>query len=105
MVTAGGKEYGPTPTQIEWTGSEASIGREVTFRFQRRGFQDVTVTRQIRGAQLEIDAPRMDPAVERSAASSPTPRAAAPKPALAPRAPVRAEPVAPVLDSFKASPY
>ncbi|MET0342652.1 MAG: protein kinase [Polyangiales bacterium] len=61
MVIVNGKEYGPTPTQVEWTGEEASIGSEITFRFQRRGFRDLTVTRQVRGSTLTIDAPPMDP--------------------------------------------
>jgi serine/threonine-protein kinase len=61
MVVVGDKEYGPTPTQVEWTGAEAQFGREVTFRFQRKGYRDLTVTRQIRGDRLEVEAPPMDP--------------------------------------------
>ncbi len=61
MVVVGGKEYGPTPTQVEWTGAEAVFGREVTFRFQRKGYRDLTVTRQIRDDRLEVEAPPMDP--------------------------------------------
>ncbi len=61
MVIVAGKEYGPTPTQVEWTGAEATIGSEITFRFQRKGFRDLTVTRQVRGSTLTIDAPAMDP--------------------------------------------
>jgi serine/threonine-protein kinase len=63
MVAVDDKEYGPTPTQVEWTGEEAALGREVTFRFQRKGFRDLTVTRQIRGDKLDIEAPAMDPVV------------------------------------------
>jgi serine/threonine protein kinase len=61
MVVVGEREYGPTPTQVEWTGPEAATGREVTFRFQRKGYRDLTVTRQIRSDRLEVEAPPMDP--------------------------------------------
>ncbi len=60
-VVVGDKEFGPTPTQVEWSGAEAEVGREVTFRFQRKGYRDLTVTRQIRGDRLEVEAPPMDP--------------------------------------------
>ncbi|MDB4976460.1 MAG: Serine/threonine protein kinase PrkC, regulator of stationary phase [Myxococcaceae bacterium] len=129
MVLVGAKEYGPTPTQVEWTGEEASIGREVTLRFQRHGFRDVTVTRQIRGPQLEIDAPPMDPAVAESAAPAPVRAPPGPRPAPvarpAPRVtPASAAPVTPpspaasaahaatpkppppeILRTYKAEPY
>jgi eukaryotic-like serine/threonine-protein kinase len=104
MVWVNGKEYGPTPTQVEWTGEEAALGREVTFRFQRRGFRDLTVTRQVRSPQLEIDAPPMDPVVaetvtrphgRRSSAAEPL----APKPSAEPSAPVTP------LKGYKAEPY
>ncbi|HEX5661481.1 MAG TPA: protein kinase [Polyangiales bacterium] len=62
MVFVGDKGYGPTPTQVEWTGEEAAIGREVTLRFVRRGYQELTVTRQIRGPLLEIEAQKLDQA-------------------------------------------
>lgn len=61
MVVVDGKEFGPTPTQVEWTGAEAAFGREVTFRFQRKGYRDLTVTRQIRTDRLDVEAPPMDP--------------------------------------------
>jgi serine/threonine-protein kinase len=97
MVTVGEKEYGPTPTQVEWTGEEATFGREVTFRFQRKGFRDLTVTRQIRGDKLEIDAPPMDPI-----ASAPTKRAERSEP---PPAPAKlTAPITP-LKGYKAEPY
>ncbi|MDB4984897.1 MAG: Serine/threonine protein kinase PrkC, regulator of stationary phase [Myxococcaceae bacterium] len=99
MVTVGDKEFGPTPTQVEWTGEAAAIGREVTFRFQRRGFRDVTVTRQIRSAQLEVDAPPMDPAVEPPPAV--TPPVVTPKPSQA-RAPTPSRP--PVARAAPAAP-
>ena len=100
MVAVGDKEYGPTPTQVEWTGEEATLGREVTFRFQRKGFRDLTVTRQVRGATLEIEAPPMDPIV---VAPAPVRR---PAPAAA-QAPAAAKPSAPItpLKGYKAEPY
>jgi serine/threonine protein kinase len=72
MVVVGEKEYGPTPTQVEWTGAEAAVGREVTFRFQRHGFGDVTVTRQIRAAELEVESPPMMAAEPDKPATPPT---------------------------------
>jgi serine/threonine-protein kinase len=91
MVAVGEREYGPTPTQVEWTGSEATMGREVTFRFQRKGYRDLTVTRQIRGDRLEVEAPPMDPIpIKRpsreerapAAAQASTPKAALPVPSV-----------------------
>jgi serine/threonine-protein kinase len=61
MVMVNGKEYGPTPAQLEWSGPDAAPGREVTFRFQRKGYRDLTVTRQIRADRLDVEAPPMDP--------------------------------------------
>jgi eukaryotic-like serine/threonine-protein kinase len=96
IVVVGDKEYGPTPTQVEWTGDEAALGREITFRFQRKGFRDLTVTRQIRGNTLEIDAPPMDPVVTTSKRPDRTPsQPSTPKPAA---------PVTP-LKGYKAEPY
>jgi serine/threonine protein kinase len=80
MVYAGDKEYGPTPTQVEWTGEEAAIGRQVTLRFVRRGYQELTVTRQIRGPVLEIEAQKLDPA-EAEPATATKPLARPPRPA------------------------
>lgn len=90
MVMVGEREYGPTPTQVEWTGSEAAVGREVTFRFQRKGYRDLTVTRQIRSDRLEVEAPPMDPIpvnrpkphAERDPAAASTPKTAVPVPSL-----------------------
>jgi serine/threonine protein kinase len=97
MVVVGNKEYGPTPTQVEWTGNEAAFGREVTFRFQRKGYRDLTVTRQIRGDRLDVEAPPMDPIpVRRPTREEPRQQAApAPKPG----------PVAAPLKGYKAEPY
>jgi serine/threonine protein kinase len=95
-VVVGNKEYGPTPTQVEWTGAEAVFGREVTFRFQRKGYRDLTVTRQIRGDRLEVEAPPMDPIpVRRPAREERAQPASTPKPG----------PVAAPLKGYKAEPY
>jgi serine/threonine-protein kinase len=96
MVVVGEREYGPTPTQVEWTGSEAAVGREVTFRFQRKGYRDLTVTRQIRSDRLEVEAPPMDPMpIKRPVAREE--RAPGPGPGVA--APVTS------VKGYKAEPY
>jgi len=99
MVVVGGKEYGPTPTQVEWTGAEAVFGREVTFRFQRKGYRDLTVTRQIRNDRLEVEAPPMDPIPvrrptreDRPSASPATPKPAAPTTTVTPVKGYKSEP-------------
>jgi serine/threonine-protein kinase len=105
MVAVGEREYGPTPTQVEWTGDDAMLGREVTFRFQRKGYRDLTVTRQIRGGELEVDAPPMDPVVEAVVESVPVPKPTVRRPVTT-AAPV-VKPSAPVtpLKGYKAEPY
>jgi serine/threonine protein kinase len=65
MVTVGSKEYGPTPTHVVWTGADAMDGREVTFRFRRRGYQDLTVTQTIQGDRLQVDPPPLEPVVRK----------------------------------------
>jgi serine/threonine protein kinase len=98
MVVVGDREYGPTPTQVEWTGAEAELGREITFRFQRKGYRDLTVTRQIRGDRLDVEAPPMDPVPLKTRPSrEERPQAAnTPNKATAPVAP---------LQGYKAEPY
>jgi serine/threonine-protein kinase len=97
MVVVGDREYGPTPTQVEWTGVEAEMGREVTFRFQRRGYRDLTVTRQIRADRLEVEAPPMDPVpLKRPSREERSQAAGAPTKAAAP---------IPSLQGYKAEPY
>lgn len=98
MVVVGEREYGPTPTQVEWTGSEAAIGREVTFRFQRKGYRDLTVTRQIRSDRLEVEAPPMDPIPLKRPTRDDKPQQVQVAPAK-PAAPV------PSLKGYKAEPY
>jgi serine/threonine-protein kinase len=99
MVAVGEREYGPTPTQIEWTGADAQLGREVTFRFYRKGYRDLTVTRQIRGGLLEVDAPPMDPVVAAPKQVVRRPAAPSSPPVVAPSAPVTP------LKGYKAEPY
>lgn len=55
-VRVGEVEYGPTPTTVRWTGSEAAAGREVTFQFLLDGHRDVTVTRTVLGETLTVSA-------------------------------------------------
>ncbi len=98
MVVVGGKEFGPTPVQFEWSGADAVIGREVTFRFQRKGYRDLTVTRQIRGDRLEVEAPPMDPIPVRRPSRDE-------RPFIGTTAPSGAKPVAAPLKGYKAEPY
>jgi serine/threonine-protein kinase len=100
-VVVGGKEFGPTPVQLEWSGADAAVGREVTFRFQRKGYRDLTVTRQIRGDRLEVEAPPMDPIPVRRPSRDERPAVGTTAPA-GPRAPGGV--VAPLKD-YKAEPY
>jgi serine/threonine-protein kinase len=99
MVVVGDREYGPTPTQLEWTGAEAELGREVTFRFQRKGYRDLTVTRQIRGDRLDVEAPPMDavPLKQRPQREE--------RPQQATSAPGKAAAPIPALQGYKAEPY
>lgn len=63
MVHVNGKEYGPTPADVEWWGEDAAEGREVTFTFDMQGFDSATVTRLLRGSEMAVDAmlPRKAP--------------------------------------------
>ncbi|HEY6876451.1 MAG TPA: serine/threonine-protein kinase [Polyangiales bacterium] len=103
MVFVGDKEYGPTPTQVEWTGEDATIGRDVTLRFVRRGYQELTVTRQIRGPQLEIEAQTLDP-VQPEPVRTTKPIAKPVRAAPPPPPPPQAEPDLRGTP-FRASPY
>ncbi len=55
-VTIGDEEIGQTPTDIEWTGADAELGRQVQFLFRLEGHRDYSVTRVITGANLEVSA-------------------------------------------------
>ena len=94
-MVVGEKQYGPTPTQVEWMGDDAEIGREVTFRFQRKGYRDLTVTRTIRGDKLDVEAPPLDPIPVRRPAARPR------KPRSRPKAPT----AVPLSRGYKAEPY
>ncbi len=61
MVVVGDREYGPTPTELEWTGPEALPGRQLTFRFRRTGYRALTITREIHGPRLDVEATFQDP--------------------------------------------
>jgi hypothetical protein len=90
MVLIGDKEYGPTPTQIEWRGVEAEPGRQVSFRFRRTGYRALMVTREVHGDTMDVQATFLDPIVRKPGAaelSGRTPRAVAPGDIAAPRAP------------------
>jgi len=79
MVLIGDKEYGPTPTQIEWRGVDAEPGRQVTFRFRRTGYRALMVTREVHGDALDVQASFMDPIVRKpSEPAGRTPRAVEP---------------------------
>lgn len=56
MVLVGDLEFGPTPTTVQWTGSDAAVGREVTFQFQLDGHRDFTITRTVIGETLNVTA-------------------------------------------------
>jgi hypothetical protein len=43
-----------------WSGPDATLGREVTFRFQRRGYRDATVTQTITGERIEVSSPPLE---------------------------------------------
>jgi len=45
-----------TPADVEWTGDEAAMGREVTFQFRLEGHRDFTVTRTVTSDTLDVSA-------------------------------------------------
>jgi len=54
-VHVGEREW-TTPSDVEWTGDDAAMGREVTFQFQLEGHRDFTVTRTVTGDALQVSA-------------------------------------------------
>ncbi len=60
MVFVGEKKYGPTPVHVVWTGVEASDDRQVTFHFRLKGYRDLTLTQEVHGDRLEVEAPPME---------------------------------------------
>ncbi|HEY6877954.1 MAG TPA: hypothetical protein VI299_08035 [Polyangiales bacterium] len=67
MVLIGDREYGPTPIELEWTGTDAEPGRQVSFRFRRTGFRALTITREVRGDRMQVEASFLDPVGQRKA--------------------------------------
>ena len=49
------QNVGVTPVQVERTGSEATPGQTLTFRFQYEGYRDLSITRTIAHDALDID--------------------------------------------------
>ena len=49
-------ELGTTPADVQWTGADAELGRQVTFLFRLDGHRDYSVTRVITGDHLEVEA-------------------------------------------------
>jgi eukaryotic-like serine/threonine-protein kinase len=64
-VLVGDKKYGPTPTHVVWSGGDATLGRELTFRFQKKGYRDATITQTITGERMEVTAPALELATAR----------------------------------------
>lgn len=55
-VFVGERSYGTTPARIVWVGDAAAIGREVTFRFEKAGYRDESITRTVEGETLTVEA-------------------------------------------------
>jgi serine/threonine protein kinase len=58
----GSTTYGPTPADVEWSGEEATRGREVTFVFELDGYQPYSVTRTVGGDTLAVSAELLEAA-------------------------------------------
>lgn len=54
-VTVAGRRYGPTPADIELWGDHVAVGKEVTFVFERSGYDPVSITRVVHGDMLTLD--------------------------------------------------
>jgi serine/threonine protein kinase len=94
-VNVGELEYGPTPTSVEWTGEDATPGREVTFVFHLAGHTDYTTVRTIHGETLDVSA-TLD--------ALPTGRPFRPRPPRRPEGDDGTSPVGPVK-GYKLDPY
>jgi serine/threonine protein kinase len=55
-VLVDGKPYGPTPADIELWGDIAEKGKDVTFVFEKEGFESVSVQRRIQDEKFSVDA-------------------------------------------------
>jgi serine/threonine protein kinase len=102
-VTADGKVYGQTPADIEWWGEPAAAGRQITFAFQRDGYETVTVVRTVHGEKLNVEAVLPQNAAAAASAKKRTQAQHHPREAQvtsdAPKGPVV------VPDDFKEDPY
>jgi hypothetical protein len=87
--------YGPTPTSFEWTGEDATPGREVTFVFHLAGHQDYSVVRTVLGDTLDVSA---------TLQALPTGRPFRPRPPRRPEGDDGTAPVGPVK-GYKLDPY
>ncbi len=94
LVRVGDRVYGPTPIDVEWVDAKAA-GDEITFRFERPGYEPLSVVRKLRGPSLTVSA-KMQPTAPQT---TPPPRstqlesAAGTKPQQAP--PMRPPPPIP----------
>lgn len=96
MVRVGERVYGPTPSDVEWTGEDAARGRQVTFVFERPGYRAYSVTRVITGDRLEVSAE-----LEEVVRAAPAPR----RRPVRPRPRDQGEPAARPVNGFKMDPY
>lgn len=55
-VSVDDEEIATTPSDVEWSGPDAELGRRVTFLFQLDGYRDYSVTRVLTGSRLEVSA-------------------------------------------------
>jgi serine/threonine protein kinase len=94
-VEVGDHTYGPTPTDVEWTGDDAARGREVSFVFHLAGHRDYTVLRTVTSDALEVQA---------SLEALPTDRPFRPRPPRHPEGDDPSSPVGPVK-GYKLDPY
>ena len=94
-VNVGEQAYGPTPTDVEWSGEDATRGREVTFVFHLAGYRDYSVLRTVTSDTLEVSA-TLD--------TLPTDRPFRPRPPRRPEGDDGTSPVGPVK-GYKLDPY
>jgi serine/threonine-protein kinase len=95
-VLVDGKPYGPTPADIELWGEIAEKGNEVTFLFEKEGFESVSVQRRIQDEKFAVDA-----ALSRDPATIPRRR----EPARSSESRKSTGPVVVTPDNFKEDPY
>jgi serine/threonine protein kinase len=94
-VDVAGHTYGPTPTDVEWTGDDAARGREVSFVFHLPGHRDYTVLRTVTSDALEVQA---------TLEALPTDRPFRPRPPHRPEGDDGTSPIGPVK-GYKLDPY